>query len=152
MLDYGSKTFKAGFAYNFPSEEEPRVVTPTAVEISSTKATNAEAAAEHHDVHFPVCRGKVQSLEELEELTHYALYELLGWEMGEEGSVIVSEPVLTSKSDREQMAQLFFEVFNVDGLYTQDQATLSLYAVGRLSGCVVDVGHGKVSSQQGQRV
>ena len=28
MLDYGSHTFKAGLATNFPNDEEPRVVRP----------------------------------------------------------------------------------------------------------------------------
>lgn len=37
-----------------------------------------------------------------------------------------------------------FERFNVTGLYIQDQATLALYAMGKLSGCVVDLGHGKL--------
>lgn len=52
--------------------------------------------------------------------------------------------LLTPRRDREQLTQLLFEVFNCDGLYFQDQATLSLYATGKLTGCVVDVGHGKV--------
>lgn len=37
-----------------------------------------------------------------------------------------------------------FENFNVSGLYVLDQAVLSLYATGRLSGCAIDVGFGKI--------
>jgi hypothetical protein len=37
-----------------------------------------------------------------------------------------------------------FENFNVSGLYILDQAVLSLYSTGRLSGCAVDIGHGKI--------
>lgn len=40
--------------------------------------------------------------------------------------------------------QLMFETFNVSGFYASEQAVLSLYAVGRISGCTVDVGHGKI--------
>lgn len=39
------------------------------------------------------------------------------------------------------MAQLAFEVFNVSGLYFADEPVLSLYAVGKSSGLVVDIGH-----------
>jgi len=45
---------------------------------------------------------------------------------------------------REQLVQLLFETFNVSGFYAAEQAVLSLYAVGRISGCTVDVGHGKI--------
>ena len=40
--------------------------------------------------------------------------------------------------------QLMFETFNVSGFYATEQAVLSLYAVGRISGCTVDIGHGKI--------
>lgn len=42
------------------------------------------------------------------------------------------------------MVQLLFETFNVSGFYAAEQAVLSLYAVGRISGCTVDIGHGKI--------
>ena len=44
---------------------------------------------------------------------------------------------------REKVVQIMFETFNVTGLYAVEQAVLSLYSVGRISGCAVDVGHGK---------
>lgn len=143
-LDYGSKTLKAGFAYSFPSEDEPRVVTPSAVEILPTDEPSTSASGDHYPVHFPVNRGQITSFNELEALIHYSLYDLLGWEQGDEGNVVISEPLLTPKADREQLTQIMFEVFNTNGLFIQDQATLALYAVGKLSGCVVDIGHGKV--------
>lgn len=45
---------------------------------------------------------------------------------------------------REQLVQMMFETFNVSGFYASEQAVLSLYAVGRISGCTVDIGHGKI--------
>jgi hypothetical protein len=47
---------------------------------------------------------------------------------------------------REQLVQLMFEKFNVSGFYDSEQAVLSLYAVGRISGCTVDIGHGKIGN------
>ena len=43
------------------------------------------------------------------------------------------------------MSQLLFEVFNIAGLFIQDAAVLSLFSVGRLTGCAVDLGHGKTT-------
>ena len=43
--------------------------------------------------------------------------------------------------------QLLFETFNISGFYASEQAVLSLYAVGRISGCTVDIGHGKIGMQ-----
>jgi hypothetical protein len=40
-----------------------------------------------------------------------------------------------------------FEKFNVSGFYDSEQAVLSLYAVGRISGCTVDIGHGKIGNK-----
>jgi actin-related protein len=45
---------------------------------------------------------------------------------------------------REKMVQIMFESFNVAGLYAVEQAVLSLYAMGRITGVAIDVGHGKV--------
>lgn len=47
------------------------------------------------------------------------------------------------QDDREQLAQLAFEVFNVSGLFFADQALLSLFAVGKSTGLVIDFGHTK---------
>lgn len=44
------------------------------------------------------------------------------------------------------MVQTMFETFNVSGLYAMEQAVLSLYAVGRITGVSIDVGHGKIGT------
>jgi actin-related protein len=44
------------------------------------------------------------------------------------------------------MVQTMFETFNVGGLYAVEQAVLSLYAVGRITGVAVDIGHGKIGN------
>lgn len=52
--------------------------------------------------------------------------------------------ILFGQAAREQLVQLMFETFNISGFYASEQAVLSLYAVGRISGCTVDIGHGKI--------
>lgn len=78
-----------------------------------------------------------------EALLHYALYQQLGWQIGEEGSVIMPEPLFTSRADREQLTQLAFEEFNMTGFFLCDQPVCSLYAVGKITGTVIDLGYAK---------
>lgn len=52
--------------------------------------------------------------------------------------------LLLLQAVREQLVQLMFETFNISGFYASEQAVLSLYAIGRISGCTVDIGHGKI--------
>jgi len=52
--------------------------------------------------------------------------------------------IIAFQANKEQLVQLMFETFNISGFYASEQAVLSLYAVGRISGCTVDIGHGKI--------
>jgi len=64
----------------------------------------------------------------------------LGWVEGEETNLLLADPILTSRPDRERMAALMFETFNTAGYFVSDQAVLSLYSIGKLNGIVVDIG------------
>ena len=52
--------------------------------------------------------------------------------------------LLACQLDRERSAQVLFESFGAAGLAVAEQPLLCLYAVGRLSGCCIDIGHGKI--------
>lgn len=56
--------------------------------------------------------------------------------------VLLTEPPLNPRTNRDTAAQILFETFNVPALYTSIQAVLSLYASGRTTGIVLDAGDG----------
>ncbi|KYK60618.1 Actin-related protein, ARP1 class [Drechmeria coniospora] len=56
--------------------------------------------------------------------------------------VLLTEPPLNPRSNRDTAAQILFETFNVPALHTSIQAVLSLYASGRTTGIVLDSGDG----------
>ena len=56
--------------------------------------------------------------------------------------VLLTEPPLNPRANRDTAAQILFETFNVPALYTSIQAVLSLYASGRTTGIVLDAGDG----------
>lgn len=60
----------------------------------------------------------------------------------EDQKVMISEPPNPTKESRDQIAELFFETFEVRSIYFASQPVLSLYASARTTGTVVDCGHG----------
>ncbi len=56
--------------------------------------------------------------------------------------VLLTEAPLNPSRNRQQAAEVLFEKFQVPALFISPQATLSLYASGRTTGVVVDVGEG----------
>ena len=56
--------------------------------------------------------------------------------------VLLTEPPLNPRTNRDTAAQIMFETFNVPALYFSLQAVLSLYASGRTTGIVLDAGDG----------
>jgi actin-related protein 7 len=136
VLDIGSETIKAGLASSFPSDDCPAIVVPSAVQVATADGGTELAPT--------VQRGQIVDFDRLESLLHHILYGRCGWQHDTEGAVVIAEPLFTPKADREQLCQLLFEQFNVEGLFVHDSAVLSLYAVGKFSGLVADVGHGKL--------
>ncbi len=55
-------------------------------------------------------------------------------------AIVLSEPVGIPNIQRELTAQLMFEKYNISGLFSQMDASLAMYATGRVSGVMVDVG------------
>ena len=53
---------------------------------------------------------------------------------------MISEPPMNSKINREKIAQIMFETFNVPGLYIVNQAVLSLINAGKFTGIAIDSG------------
>jgi centractin len=60
----------------------------------------------------------------------------------EEHPVLLTEAPLNSRANRDHMAEIFFETFRAPALFMTPPAVLSLYASGRTTGVVLDVGEG----------
>lgn len=60
----------------------------------------------------------------------------------EEHPLLLTEPPLNCTKHREEMASLVFETFRAPAMFLAPPAVLSLYASGRTTGVVLDVGHG----------
>ena len=60
----------------------------------------------------------------------------------EEHNILLTEASLNPKENREKMAQIMFETFNVQKLYISIQAVPALYSEGKNTGMVGDSGDG----------
>lgn len=60
----------------------------------------------------------------------------------DEHPVLLTEPPHNPTSHREQLAEVFFETFRAPAMFVAPPAVLSLYASGRTTGVVLDVGEG----------
>jgi centractin len=60
----------------------------------------------------------------------------------DEHPVLLTEAPLNPRKNRNQTAEVFFETFRTPALYFAPPAVLSLYASGRTTGVVLDVGDG----------
>lgn len=58
-----------------------------------------------------------------------------------ESAVLLTVPFKWSKLEHERITQIFFESFNVPGIYIAPQPLLALYGCGSVSGIIVDIGH-----------
>jgi actin-related protein 3 len=106
-----------------------------------------------HNIIYPMSSGTVKDWETMEKFWHRSLYHNLKCDP-ENHYFFLTEPPMNPPENREQIAEIFFETFGVQGLYIGVQATLALYSnwtvapddsiqkkVG-LTGTVLDSGDG----------
>uniref|UniRef100_A0A3P9A9N4 Actin related protein 3B n=1 Tax=Esox lucius TaxID=8010 RepID=A0A3P9A9N4_ESOLU len=98
---------------------------------------------------WPIRHGMVEDWDLMEKFMEQIIFKYLRAEP-EDHSFLMTEPPLNSPENREYLAEIMFETFNVPGLYIAVQAVLALAAswtsrqVGErtLTGIVIDSGDG----------
>ncbi|MFE3938014.1 actin, cytoplasmic 2, partial [Streptomyces goshikiensis] len=150
VIDLGSGLIKAGFA----GDDAPRAVFPSIV--GRPKHPGIMVGMEQKDAYvgdeaqakrgvltlkYPIEHGIVTNWDDLEKILHYVFYDQLRV-APEEHPVLVTEAPMNPKANREKLTQIMFETFNVPAYYTSIAEVLALYASGRTTGLVVDIGSG----------
>merc|ERR1712142_947876 len=90
---------------------------------------------------YPIEHGIVTSWDDMEKVWRHTFNNELRISP-DESPHLRSEAPLNPKSNREKMTQICFETFNCPAMYVCIQAVLSLYASGRTTGLVLDIGDG----------
>ena len=129
-IEAGSGFIYAGFA----GESEPRVKVPAVV--SGSGASRKFGDQVQGNARYPIPHGIVTNWDDWTRLMNYVLTEKLAVDPSQH-PVLLSEPPLNPKANREKAVQIFFETFNVPSMYMTMDAVLSLNASGRTTGIVV---------------
>jgi actin len=93
----------------------------------------------NHTLSYPMEKGMVLDWDKMEYVFEHTFLNLLN-NNPEETLVLITEPVIPLKKNREKMAEFLFDVFQVPGMHSVNQAVLALYSSGRTTGLVIDSG------------
>jgi len=90
---------------------------------------------------YPMENGIVRNWEDMELLWNYTFTDAMKIDP-KECKIMLTEPPMNPKKNREMMVTTMFEKFGFKACYVAIQAVLTLYAQGLLTGVVVDSGDG----------
>jgi len=155
VIDNGSGVVKAGFAgdevpkcnfRNSVSRPKHSKIMAGALEGDTFIGQIAEDNRGLMAVKYPMEHGIVTDWGDMERIWSHIYGKGQLSTFKEEHPVLLTEAPLNPFKNRERMAEIFFESFNVPALYVSVQAVLSLYSSGRTTGVVLDIGDGVAHS------
>jgi actin-related protein len=148
-IDFGSHEIKAGFNGNdAPTAVIPNVIGSSLAErgmwVAHLKDTyigrDAQEKRSVLALRHPIRRGQVTDWDDLERVFDHLLYSEL--RCSDPDAMLLTEPVFNSRIQREKMIQMCFETFHTNYCYIYPSALLGLYATGRTTGTVLEIGDG----------
>ncbi|XP_041467075.1 actin-related protein 3 [Lytechinus variegatus] len=165
VIDPGTGYTKLGYAGN----TEPQYIFPSAIAIKESAKIGDQASRRlgrgvedldffigdeaidkpNYATKYPVRHGIVEDWDLMERFLEQSIFKYLRAEP-EDHYFLLTEPPLNTPENREYLAEIMFESFNVQGLYIAVQAVLALAASWTskqqgersLTGVVVDSGDG----------
>ena len=141
VFDIGSFSIKAGYS----TDEVPQVIRSV---VGRSRTSDAEpyigdsALADGNSVRLsePISEGMVEDFNDYELLLEF-VYSALKADPSEH-PVVLGEAPFNSAPRREKIAEIFFEKFSISSLNVTLQGILALVGTGRVTGLVIDCGHG----------
>eukprot|EP01091_Cochliopodium_minus_P008102 TRINITY_DN17_c0_g1_i1.p1 TRINITY_DN17_c0_g1~~TRINITY_DN17_c0_g1_i1.p1 ORF type:complete len:391 (-),score=109.57 TRINITY_DN17_c0_g1_i1:87-1259(-) len=153
ICDNGTGFVKTGFAgANFPEAIFPSMVGRPIMRYETDTVENVvlkdimvgtEAAKlrQYLQISYPLENGIVRNWKDIFHVWDYTFKERLGINP-KETKILLTEPPMNPKQNREQMIKAMFETYGFKSVYIAIQAVLVLYAQGLLTGVVCDSGDG----------
>lgn len=157
IIDNGTSTIKAGFS----DDDMPRVVIPTVLGRPANSGGANSAPQDDDDKNEqidifvgeealnkggilqlcrPVVKGEVLDYDTMEQIWKHIFYNELLTEP-KTHPVILTEAPFASYDNKRKLAEILFDSLGVENLYVTNTSTLALYANGKTTGTVVDIGY-----------
>ncbi|KAJ5073812.1 actin alpha 1 skeletal muscle a [Anaeramoeba ignava] len=149
IIDNGSSTIKTGFG----GDDTPRIIFPSIVgrlrhpEIMTglnikDYYVGDEAISKRGilTLKYPIEHGIITNWDDIECIWHHTFYNELKISP-EEHSLLMTEPPLNPKSNREKTTQIIFETFNIPNFYLSNSSVLALLQSKRTTGIVIEMGY-----------
>ncbi|MFX0135270.1 MAG: actin, cytoplasmic 2 [Candidatus Hodarchaeota archaeon] len=151
VIDNGSGFSKAGFA----GESQPQFIIPSLIGLPEKKSQlnfgnkstreryigdDAIEAGDLVRLISPISGFSIDDWTMMEDIWNYIFYNKFYTNPSDHPLLLTEEP-LTPPPDREKEIEIMFETFNIPSLYLATTAELALYASGRKTGCIIDIGH-----------
>eukprot|EP01084_Bolivina_argentea_P151427 264290_1 len=145
VMDNGSLYTKLGFSGSDAPQHifETAVISKVTDSKDKTCVGNKLKSYKHNKditITYPIQQKMVTNSADMTTIYDHAFDQELGIEP-EEYKVMLTEPALNSKSNRETLTEVMFETFNIKGMYVAIASVCGLYATGRTSGVVIDSGY-----------
>lgn len=138
VFDFGSHETRGGFS----RDDAPKATLPSIVAFNNKSESlignSIKEKLEFSNYQYPLKRGCVNDMDLYEKLVDYTFKELNI--DPPEYCTLITEPLDNSKENQCKLAQLYFETFCTVGFYWIEQPVLALFASGRTTGVIVDVG------------
>ena len=152
VVDNGTGFVKVGYAgSNFPEHVFPSIIGRPILRAEERLGQHlikdimvgdeAEAVRSYLQITQPLEHGIVKDWDDMKHLWDYTFDQKLRIDPAGR-KVLLTEPPMNPKRNRERMAQVMFEEYGFGGVYVAIQAVLTLYAQGLTTGVVVDSGDG----------
>ena len=120
VIDNGSSFCRAGFA----GETKPKVIRPSIIDAKKSR---------------PISGGIITNWDDVTAIWNDVLKTQLKVDLSEH-PILITEGPSVPYYNREKIAQVMFEDYNVPSVAIVNTASLSLFAAGRVTGVVVDCG------------
>ncbi|OCH93616.1 actin-like protein Arp4p [Obba rivulosa] len=168
VVDIGSSSIRAGYA----GDDTPKAIVPTTYgfteespsaneDIKMSEANEGEETEkprvnlyigqngpslwrENMEVSNPMQNGLIVDFNPISPLISHCLNDVMRCNPSEH-PVLVTEPAWNTQENRERMAEIMFEEFQVPAFYIANTGVLNAFAAGKGSALVIDIGQSAAS-------
>ncbi|KIM64500.1 hypothetical protein SCLCIDRAFT_633828 [Scleroderma citrinum Foug A] len=150
VVDIGTSSVRAGYA----GDDTPKAVIssyygykPTAGDPDAKLYLGQNGPSIWRDgmeIANPMRDGLIFDFNPISHLISHAVSEVMHANASEH-PVLVTEPAWNTTANRERMAEMMFEEFQVPAFYIANTGVLNAFAAGKGSALVIDVGHSMAS-------